>query len=68
PGTAAAMFYLNATNPETINLTRKVMFDWGYKAQRLGNDILKKFAKKQTARPPATVGKPPVREQVIHFI
>ena len=31
-------------------------------------DILKKFAKKQTARPPATVGKPPVREQVIHFI
>lgn len=68
PGTAAAMFYLNATNPETINFTRKVMFDWGYKAQRLGNDILKKFAKKQTARPPATVGKPPVREQVIHFI
>ena len=32
------------------------------------SDILKKFAKKQTARPPATVGKPPVREQVIHFI
>ncbi|MGY2485745.1 DUF3683 domain-containing protein [Cupriavidus sp. CP313] len=68
PGTAASMFFLNATNPETINLTRKVMIDWGYKAQRLGNDVLKKFAKKQTAHPPATVGKPPVREQVIHFI
>ena len=68
PGTAASMFFLNATNPETINLTRKVMIDWGYKAQRLGHDILKKFARKQTAHPPATVGKPPVREQVIHFI
>lgn len=68
PGTAASMFFLNATNPETINLTRKVMIDWGYKAQRLGNEVLKKFAKKQTAHPPATVGKPPVREQVIHFI
>ncbi|WP_316152867.1 FAD/FMN-binding oxidoreductase [Cupriavidus sp. BIC8F] len=68
PGTAASMFFLNATNPETINLTRKVMIDWGYKAQRLGNEVLKKFAKKQTAHPPATVGKAPVREQVIHFI
>ncbi|AGW88811.1 MULTISPECIES: DUF3683 domain-containing protein [Cupriavidus] len=68
PGTAASMFFLNATNPETINLTRKVMIDWGYKAQRLGNEVLKKFARKQTAHPPATVGKPPVREQVIHFI
>jgi Fe-S oxidoreductase len=40
----------------------------GYKAQRFGNDVLKKFAKKQTAKPPATVGKPPVVTQVIHFM
>lgn len=68
PGTAASMFFLNATNPQTINLTRKVMIDWGYKAQRFAHDLLKKFAKKQTAHPPATNGKPPVREQVIHFV
>ncbi|QOT76989.1 DUF3683 domain-containing protein [Cupriavidus basilensis] len=68
PGTAASMFFLNATNPQTINMTRKVMIDWGYKAQRLGNDVLKKFARKQTAHPPATVGRAPVQEQVIHFI
>ncbi len=68
PGSAAGMFFLNATNPNTINLTRKVMIDWGYKAQRLGNDVFKKFARKQTSAPPATVGKPPVVEQVIHFI
>ena len=68
PGTAAAMFFLNATDPATINATRKAMIGWGYKAQRLGNDVLKKFAKKQTKAPPATAGKPPVSEQVIHFI
>jgi len=68
PGTAASMFFLNATDPATINATRKVMIGWGYKAQRLGNDLLKKFAKKQTKAPPATHGKAPVREQVIHFI
>jgi Fe-S oxidoreductase len=68
PGTAASMFFLNATNPQTINLTRKVMIEWGYKAQRFANDLLKKFAKAQTVKPPATLGRPPVREQVIHFI
>ena len=60
PGNAAGMFFLNATNPQTINLARTAMMGVGYKAQRLGNDVLKKFAKKQTAHPPATVGKPPV--------
>jgi FAD/FMN-containing dehydrogenase/Fe-S oxidoreductase len=68
PGTAASMFFLNATSPETINLARKAMIGWGYKLQRLGNDVLRKFAKQQTAHPPATVGKPSVKEQVIFFV
>jgi FAD/FMN-containing dehydrogenase/Fe-S oxidoreductase len=68
PGTAASMFFLNATSPDTINLTRKMMIGWGYKLQRLGNDVLRKFAKQQTAHPPATVGKPSVKEQVIFFV
>ncbi|MDT8838025.1 FAD/FMN-binding oxidoreductase [Paraburkholderia fungorum] len=68
PGNAAGMFFLNATNPQTINLARTAMMGIGYKAQRLGNDVLKKFAKKQAAHPPATVGKPPVTQQVIHFM
>jgi FAD/FMN-containing dehydrogenase/Fe-S oxidoreductase len=68
PGTAASMFFLNAKDPATINATRQVMIGWGYKAQRFGHEVLKKFAKKQTKAPPATHGKPPVREQVIHFI
>ena len=68
PGTAASMFFLNATSPESINLARKTMIGWGYKLQRLGNDVLRKFAKQQTAHPPATVGKPSVKEQVIFFV
>jgi len=67
-GTTASMFFLNATNPQTIKLTRKVMIDWGYKVQRLGNQALNTFARAQTKRPPATTGRPPVREQVIHFV
>lgn len=68
PGASAAMFFLNASNPETIKLARTVMIEWGYKAQRLGHDLLKSFAKKQTKKPSLTLGKPVIQEQVIHFI
>ena len=68
PVNRAAMFFLNATDPTTINATRAAMVGVGFKAQRLGNRLLKNFAKGQTAAPPPTTGKPPVREQVIHFI
>ena len=68
PGTAAAMFFLNATNPQTIKLARLGLINWGYKAQRLLNRALKPLAKAQTKRPPATEGRPPIKEQVIHFV
>ena len=68
PGTAASMFFLNATQPETIAFARKVMIEWGYKAQRLAHGVLKSFAKKQTQKPPATLGRAPVQAQVIHFV
>jgi Fe-S oxidoreductase len=44
------------------------MIDWGYKAQRIAHDVLKAPAKAQTAQPPATVGRPKLTEQVIHFV
>ena len=68
PGNAAAMFFLNATSPQTIKFMRSAMVDVGFKAQRLANDLLRRLARKQTAHPPATVGRAPVKEQVIHFI
>jgi len=68
PGTAASMFFLNATNPQTIKLARKIMIDWGYGAQRLANRALRSVARAQTQRPPSTTGKAPMREEVIHFV
>jgi FAD/FMN-containing dehydrogenase/Fe-S oxidoreductase len=67
-GTAASMFFLNARNPDTIRLARKVMIEWGYRAQRMAHRLLRRFARAQTQSPPATTGRPPIREQVIHFV
>ena len=68
PGAAASMFFLNATNPETIKVARKAMLEWGFAAQRMANRALTMLAAKQTTRPPATTGKAPVREQIVHFV
>ena len=70
PVTYASMLFLNATDPTTIKLVRKVMIEWGYKAQRIGYQFAKRLGllKAQTARPPATVGGAPIRSQVIHFV
>ncbi len=74
-GTTAGMFFLNATNPFTIKLVRKVMIEWAYKAQRLTYQVAKRLGllRKQIAHPPSTVGRAPylggiVKSQVIHFI
>ena len=68
PGNAAAMFFLNATDPTTIKATRTAMVDVGYKAQRGAAQLLKGFSSRQLKRPPATLGAAPVAEQVIHFV
>ena len=68
PGNKMAMMMLNATNPETIKLLRTAMVGVGFKAQRLANDVLRGIARKQTAKPRASVGTAPIKEQVIHFI
>ncbi|MEP7154804.1 MAG: FAD/FMN-binding oxidoreductase [Betaproteobacteria bacterium] len=70
PGTAMAMFYLNAKDPTTIKITKKLMIDWGYRVQRAAHGLARKFMlpQQQTKRPPATIGKPPVKAQIIHFI
>jgi FAD/FMN-containing dehydrogenase/Fe-S oxidoreductase len=68
PANAAAMFFLNATNPETIKIMRTAMVDVGFQLQRSANNLLRGLANQQTAKPPSTVGKAPLKEQVIHFI
>ncbi|WP_367065992.1 DUF3683 domain-containing protein [Oryzisolibacter sp. LB2S] len=68
PGNKLAMAMLNATDPRAINLLRAGMVNVGFKAQRLAVDALRSVSKSQTARPPATVGTAPIKEQVIHFV
>ena len=68
PASAAAMFFLNATDPRTIKAARLGLIQLGYKAQNLGAQLLRSIGRKQTAAPPASTGKPLLREQVIHFI
>jgi FAD/FMN-containing dehydrogenase/Fe-S oxidoreductase len=68
PAGAAAMLFLNATNPQTIRLARSALIGWGYKLQRAGHRLLKSAARAQTEHPPATTGRAPLREQVIHFV
>ncbi|HEX9392880.1 MAG TPA: FAD/FMN-binding oxidoreductase [Usitatibacteraceae bacterium] len=74
PGTAAAMFYLNAKDPTTIKIVKTLMIDWGYKVQRFANRLARKSLlpglsiSKQTRQPPSSVGKPAIKAQVIHFM
>ena len=70
PGSAAAMTFLNATDAGTIRALRKGMIVWGYQAQNLGYQIVRRLGlnKGQVKHPPATVGKAPVVAQVIHFL
>jgi len=70
PGTWSAMLLLNATDPATIKLARTFMIELGYKVQQAAYRVAKSIGllKKQAAHPPATVGKAPIKAQVIHFI
>jgi Fe-S oxidoreductase len=70
PGTALAMAFLTATDPATIKTMRLGMIGIGYKAQRLGHQLAKSFGLIQETvnHPPATLGRPDVKTQVIHFL
>jgi FAD/FMN-containing dehydrogenase/Fe-S oxidoreductase len=70
PGTAAAMAFLSATDPTTIALMRAGMILLGFKAQRLGHALAKSLGLVQDSvkHPPATLGRPHLKAQVIHFL
>jgi FAD/FMN-containing dehydrogenase/Fe-S oxidoreductase len=67
---AISMAYLNTSDPFTIKLMRKVTIEWSYKLQRVAHKVAKRFGllEAQLKRPPATVGRAPIKAQVIHFI
>ena len=70
PATAAAMFFLNATDPTTIKIAKRALIGWGYSAQRLAHAVAQRLGltKGQTKHPPATKGSPTLKAQIIHFI
>ncbi|MBK9522578.1 MAG: DUF3683 domain-containing protein [Rhodocyclaceae bacterium] len=70
PGTALAMAFLTAKDPATIKLMRVGMIQFGFKAQRLGYKLGKWLGLTggTVKAPPATLGKPSIRTQVIHLI
>ena len=67
PVKAAAILFLSTGRPSSIKLMRKLLIEWSYKAQRLGNILLRPWGKAQLAKPPSSTGKPALREYVIHF-
>jgi FAD/FMN-containing dehydrogenase/Fe-S oxidoreductase len=68
PAKTAALAFLNVTRPNAIKALRTTLIEWGYRGQRLGHLLLRPWGQTQTRRPPASLGKPKVTEQVIHFI
>ncbi|MBI5258998.1 MAG: FAD/FMN-binding oxidoreductase [Burkholderiales bacterium] len=67
PAAALQAAFIGINNPQAINIGH-TLTDWSFKAQRLGNQVLKLAGRKQTLAPPSTVGTAPLKEQVIHFI
>ncbi|MHB9118809.1 MAG: DUF3683 domain-containing protein [Burkholderiales bacterium] len=70
PGAAAAMLFLNATDPRAIKMIRKPLIEWAYRAQRLGSKLVRRLGLTRGLQqhPPATVGQAPIREQIIHMM
>ena len=68
PGNKMAMAMLNATNPDTIKLLRSAWSTWASRPSAWRWICCARSGAKQTAKPPATVGTAPIKEQVIHFI
>jgi FAD/FMN-containing dehydrogenase/Fe-S oxidoreductase len=70
PAKAAAMAFLTMKDAGTIRLMRTLMIEWGYAGQRLAHKVAKSLGliQRQVKQPPATLGQPSLRSQVIHFI
>ncbi|BBP46482.1 FAD-linked oxidase [Thiosulfatimonas sediminis] len=70
--TKAALFFLNTTNPTSINLMRKTMIGWSANMITLGHNVAKSFGlvnKSSTEEIPHKTSKiAPVQQQVINFV
>ena len=67
PGSMLSLTFLNATGARTIKAMRLGMIDIGYRLQRRGHALVKRFIDKQSP-PAATTGRIAITSQVIHFL
>ena len=70
PGAAAAMAFLNATDPHAIKLMRSGMIQAGYGAQRLAHGLVRHLpsVRATVQHPSATLGQPTLKHRVIHLL
>ena len=70
PANALTMAFLTAKDPATIKAMRLGIAGIGFRVQRLAHKIGKSLGliQESTQRPAATLGKPTLRVQAIHFI
>ncbi|MDR0587989.1 MAG: DUF3400 domain-containing protein, partial [Burkholderiales bacterium] len=70
PGAALGLAFLNLKKPWAVRGFKATVVDCGYRLQRLANGIGRKLklTQAQVKRPPATVGMPSVKSEIIHFI
>ncbi|MBS0599639.1 MAG: DUF3683 domain-containing protein [Proteobacteria bacterium] len=67
--TKAALAYLNARDPATVQVLHKTVVEWGAKAQLLGYELARKVGLAgKPEQPPATTGGMPLKAQVVHFV
>ena len=69
PATRLAMAFLNSTDGDAIHVLRKGAIEFGYIGQRIGAQVMRTLPMVREAmrQPPASVGKPDVKTQVVHF-
>jgi Fe-S oxidoreductase len=67
PAAEFQSWFIGTTSPKAIALAR-TLTQVSFKLQRLGNRVLHVLARQQTKAPPASIGTPAIKEQVIHFI
>jgi FAD/FMN-containing dehydrogenase/Fe-S oxidoreductase len=69
PATRLAMAFLNSSDGDIIHVLRKGAIEFGYIGQRLGAAVMRTLpvVKETMRQPPASVGKPGAKTQVIHF-
>jgi len=69
PVTWASMQFLNLKEPGKINLLRTGLVKMGYRSQRIGYQLFKRFGLLGNGKAPrATTGRPAIKEQVNQFV